>query len=154
MWWVLSSCNFILLVTLWPTYSNNSARYKMAMILEHWFRDFRKRTARGCQGAYGELHGKLSISPAPFFVAQLSAMSRLAGLNCPEFPETLSSCPGSSVIFALLLVEFTLLFSSSILVLLVLRDQIIHVGLGLSELHLIHTLTGVPVQEGLAGEQK
>ena len=103
-----------------------------------------------CQGVYGESHGKLSISPASFFFAQLSAMSRLAGLNCPELPETLSSCPGSSVIFALLLVEFTLLFSSSILVLLVLRDQIIHVGLGLSELHLIHTLTSVPVQEGLA----
>ena len=81
-------------------------------------------------------------------------MSRLAGLNCPELPETLSSCPGSSVIFALLLVEFTLLFSSSILVLLVLRDQIIHVGLGLSELHLIHTLTSVPVQEGLAAKQR
>ena len=82
----VSSSNFILLVTLWPTCSNNSARYKMAMILEHWFLDLRKQTARACQGAYGELHGKLSISPAPFFVAQLSAMSRLAGLNCPEFP--------------------------------------------------------------------
>ena len=95
-----------------------------------------------------------SIGTAALFVSQVSAMSRLAGLNCPELPETLSSCPGSSVIFALLFVEFTLLFSSSILVLLVLRDQVIHVGLGLSELHLVHTLTGVPVQEGLAGKRK
>jgi len=36
--------------------------------------------------------------------------------------------------------------------LLVLGDQIVHVGLGLSELHLVHTLTGVPVEEGLSSE--
>ncbi len=65
-----------------------------------------------------------------------------------------SKCPDSSVIFALLLVEFTLFLSGCILVLLVLRDPIIHVGLSLSELHLIHTLTGVPVQEGLAAEPR
>ncbi|KAI6769070.1 hypothetical protein HG531_010174 [Fusarium graminearum] len=31
-------------------------------------------------------------------------------------------------------------------------DKIVHVGLGLSELHLIHTLTSVPMQESLASE--
>jgi hypothetical protein len=35
---------------------------------------------------------------------------------------------------------------------LVLRDKIVHVGLSLSELHFIHTLTSVPVKEGLAAE--
>ena len=59
---------------------------------------------------------------------------------------------GSSIIFTLFLIKLTLLFSSGILVLLVLRDQIVHVGLGLSELHLIHTLTSVPVQESLSAE--
>ena len=47
------------------------------------------------------------------------------------------------------LVEFTVLVGSCLLVLLVLGDQIVHVGLGLSELHLVHTLAGVPVEEGL-----
>jgi hypothetical protein len=40
----------------------------------------------------------------------------------------------------------------SLLVLLVLRDQIVHVALSLSELHLVHTLTSVPMQESLAPE--
>ena len=38
------------------------------------------------------------------------------------------------------------------LILLVLGHQVIHVGLCLSELHLIHALSGVPVEEGLAPE--
>ena len=35
---------------------------------------------------------------------------------------------------------------------LVLGDEIVHVALGFSEFHLIHTLTGVPVQESLSSE--
>ena len=46
----------------------------------------------------------------------------------------------------------SLLLSGSILVLLVLRDEVVHVGLSLGELHLVHALTGVPVKEGLAAE--
>merc|ERR1719197_608980 len=38
--------------------------------------------------------------------------------------------------------------------LLVLGDQVVHVGLGLSELHLVHALARVPVQEGLAAEHR
>merc|ERR1719328_226018 len=53
---------------------------------------------------------------------------------------------------ALLLIEFSLFLSGGVLVLLVFRDQIVHVGLGLSELHLIHTLASVPMQESLAPE--
>merc|ERR1711869_40707 len=52
----------------------------------------------------------------------------------------------------LLLVELSLVLGSGILVLLVLGNKIVHVGLSLSELHLIHALTGVPVKEGLATE--
>ena len=44
------------------------------------------------------------------------------------------------------------LFDRSILVLLILRDEIIHVGLGLGELHLVHALTSVPVEESLPPE--
>ena len=36
------------------------------------------------------------------------------------------------------------------LVLLVLGHEVVHVGLGLGELHLVHALAGVPVEEGLA----
>mmetsp|Transcript_11297 Transcript_11297/g.27580 ORF Transcript_11297/g.27580 Transcript_11297/m.27580 type:complete len:367 (+) Transcript_11297:16-1116(+) len=52
----------------------------------------------------------------------------------------------------LLLVELALLLSGGILVLLVLGHEIVHVGLRLSELHLIHALAGVPVEERLAAE--
>ena len=38
------------------------------------------------------------------------------------------------------------------LVLLILGHEVIHVGLGLGELHLVHALAGVPVQEGLSAE--
>ncbi len=51
-----------------------------------------------------------------------------------------------------LLIEFTLVLGSGLLVLLVLGHKIVHVGLGLSELHLVHALTSVPMQESLAPE--
>ena len=38
------------------------------------------------------------------------------------------------------------------LILLVLGHQIVHVGLGLGKLLLVHALTSVPVQEGLTTE--
>merc|ERR1712124_207649 len=52
----------------------------------------------------------------------------------------------------LFLVELSLVLGSGILVLLVLGNKIVHVGLSLGELHLVHALTGVPVEEGLAAE--
>jgi len=54
--------------------------------------------------------------------------------------------------FHLLLVHFLFVLSGGILVLLVLGDEVIHVGLGFGEFHLVHALTGVPVEEGLAAE--
>ena len=41
-----------------------------------------------------------------------------------------------------------------LLVLLVLADQVVHVGLGLGELHLVHALAGVPVEERFAPEHR
>jgi hypothetical protein len=49
-------------------------------------------------------------------------------------------------------VHFVFFFSSSVLVLLVFRDQVVHVRFGFSELHFIHTFTSVPMQEGLSSE--
>merc|ERR1712160_46341 len=56
------------------------------------------------------------------------------------------------VVLTLLFVKLSLLLRGGILVLLVFRNQVIHVALGLSEFHLIHALASVPVKEGLAAE--
>merc|ERR1711904_346080 len=61
---------------------------------------------------------------------------------------------GLHVVLAFLLVELTFLLSGGILVLLVLRDQVVHVRFGLGELHLVHSLASVPVQEGLTAEHR
>merc|ERR1711871_1254044 len=52
------------------------------------------------------------------------------------------------------LVLLALLLGGRVLVLLVLGDEIVHVGLGLGELHLVHALASVPVEEGLAAEHR
>jgi len=57
-----------------------------------------------------------------------------------------------SILFSLLLIEFTFFFGGGVLVLLVFRDKVVHVALSLSELHLIHTLASVPVKESLSSE--
>ena len=46
----------------------------------------------------------------------------------------------------------TYICRGSVLVLLVLRDEIVHVRLSLRELHLVHALARVPVQESFAPE--
>merc|ERR1712216_749637 len=56
------------------------------------------------------------------------------------------------VLFAALLLVFALLLGRGVLVLLVLGDKAVHVRLGLGELHLIHALARVPMQEGLTAE--
>merc|ERR1712194_368908 len=62
------------------------------------------------------------------------------------------SLHGLHVILALLFVEFALFLGGGILVLLVLGHKVVHVGLRLRELHLVHPLPGVPMQERLAAE--
>merc|ERR1711985_209810 len=64
----------------------------------------------------------------------------------------LSSSPSLHIVLTLLFIELTLLFGSCILVLLILRDQVVHVTLGLREFHLVHALTCVPVEEGFTTE--
>merc|ERR1719181_2031516 len=54
--------------------------------------------------------------------------------------------------FILFIILVLAIFGSGVLVLLVLRHKVVHVGLGLSELHLVHALASVPVQESLAPE--
>ena len=48
-----------------------------------------------------------------------------------------------------LVVELLVVVDGGLLVLLVLGDQVVHVGLRLGELHLVHALPGVPVEESL-----
>ncbi|CAA7406916.1 unnamed protein product [Spirodela intermedia] len=55
-----------------------------------------------------------------------------------------------SLLFLFLFLVF--LVGGGVLVLLVLGDEVVHVALGLGELHLVHALAGVPVEEGLAAE--
>merc|ERR1712037_743716 len=51
-----------------------------------------------------------------------------------------------------LILKVSLVVSSCLLVLLVFRHQVVHVALGLRELHLIHALACVPVEESLPSE--
>merc|ERR1712042_35273 len=53
--------------------------------------------------------------------------------------------------FSLLIIEL-LVVHGSLLVLLVLGHKIVHVGLSLGELHLVHALACVPMQESLPPE--
>jgi len=61
----------------------------------------------------------------------------------------LSSCSLSIITF--LLVSF-LVLGSGVLVLLLFGDQVVHVGLSLSEFHLVHTFSSLPMKEGLSSE--
>jgi hypothetical protein len=51
-----------------------------------------------------------------------------------------------------LLLELAFLLSGGILVLLILRNEVVHVGFGFSEFHLVHTFTSVPMEESLSAE--
>merc|ERR1712099_112221 len=59
---------------------------------------------------------------------------------------------GASLLAILFFVELALLLSGSVLVLLILGNEVVHVALGLGELHLVHALPCVPVQESLTPE--
>ena len=51
-----------------------------------------------------------------------------------------------------MVVAMVFVLGRSILVLLILGDEVVHVGLGLGELHLVHALGSVPVNPRLAPE--
>ena len=53
------------------------------------------------------------------------------------------------VVAVIMLSYLLLVIDGGLLVLLVLGDQVVHVALGLSELHLVHALISVPVEESL-----
>ncbi len=50
------------------------------------------------------------------------------------------------------LFKFSFFLSSGVLILLIFGDEVVHVGFSLSELHLVHTLTGIPMEESLSSE--
>merc|ERR1712217_496948 len=82
-----------------------------------------------------------------------SAVSKPPNAECCQTSVPLSqTAQGTSwlhVIFPLLLIELTFLLCCCILVLLVLRDEIVHIAFGFCKLHLVHALTCVPVEERL-----
>merc|ERR1719490_53067 len=59
---------------------------------------------------------------------------------------------GAFLLFLLLDDVLVVLLSLCLLVLLVLCDQVVHVGLCLRELHLVHALACVPVEESFPPE--
>ena len=59
---------------------------------------------------------------------------------------------GLLLVLLLLILELALVIGSGLLVLLVLGHQVVHVGLSLGELHLVHALASVPVEESLSPE--
>mmetsp|Transcript_7107 Transcript_7107/g.43999 ORF Transcript_7107/g.43999 Transcript_7107/m.43999 type:complete len:507 (+) Transcript_7107:1893-3413(+) len=76
-----------------------------------------------------------SITKVPFFAKEI--LYRLANLEI--------------IVFIFVFVS-KVFFCGGFLVLLVLRDQIVHVGFCLGEFHLVHALPSVPMQESLAPE--
>lgn len=58
------------------------------------------------------------------------------------------------IIIMIIVLSLSFVVCSGILVLLVLAHEIVHVALGLSELHLVHALSSVPVEESLAPEHR
>ncbi|KOX72162.1 Tubulin beta-2 chain [Melipona quadrifasciata] len=94
--------------------------------------------------------GKRSrFDPAAFF---LTFRLRFSKIKKKEELELNSLGLGLKVVGALL--GFEILLGGCFLVLLVLRDQIVHVRLGLGELHLVHAFAGVPVQERFPAEHR
>ena len=59
-----------------------------------------------------------------------------------------------NLLFNILVLEIfiVIIINRGFLVLLVLGHQVVHVGLGLGELHLVHALASVPVEESLPPE--
>merc|ERR1712054_158109 len=58
----------------------------------------------------------------------------------------------SCLFFSFLFVKLSLFFCSCILILLILRNQVVHVTFCFSEFHFIHAFSCVPMQEGLSSE--
>ena len=53
------------------------------------------------------------------------------------------------ILLSLFLLELLVIIHGSLLVLLVLGDEIVHVGLRFGKFHFVHALASVPVEEGL-----
>merc|ERR1712224_137978 len=87
-----------------------------------------------------------------FHTARLSFEGKKNVPGCSCCTAALLDSLAIHVILTFLFVKFALLLSGGILVLLILRYEIIHIGLSFRELHLIHTLTSVPVEECFATE--
>jgi len=58
------------------------------------------------------------------------------------------------IFFLFIFFVFLIVIGGGVLVLLVFRDEIVHVRFGFGELHFVHTFASVPVKEGLSSEHR
>merc|ERR1740138_1237456 len=72
------------------------------------------------------------------------AESRRRGPRCLQ--------PSLHIVLSLLFVELAFFLCGGVLILLVFRDEVVHVALSFGELHFIHTFPSVPMQESLSAK--
>merc|ERR1719163_978329 len=99
-----------------------------------------------------DVQGEIVLEWNVFVLAEWGAEQRMRSLSWESFNSVnlfIDSIEGN---LFLLFVEFTFILSCGLLVLLIFRHQIVHVGFSLSEFHLVHTFTSIPMQESLAPE--
>merc|ERR1739838_473616 len=76
-------------------------------------------------------------------------------IGCHLIPAAISSHRRSHILVHIVLfVLEVVVLCGGVLILLVFGDEIVHIALSLSELHLVHSLPGVPVQECFAAEHR
>merc|ERR1719436_1300752 len=98
------------------------------------------------------LNAASGLSSKPFSKAVRQASSGPPESNSRIWPP--GARMGSIVLLHLFFIHFLLVLSCRVLVLLVLGNQIVHVRLGLRELHLVHALPGVPMQKSFSPEHR
>merc|ERR1740117_2367177 len=92
----------------------------------------------------------VSVSVVCSWIQSKRSMPHISSYGHPKRLSSLTV----HIILTLFLIELALLLRGRILVLLVLRHEIVHITFGLRKFHLVHPLSGVPVQECLAAEHR
>merc|ERR1740138_1840134 len=72
------------------------------------------------------------------------AESRRRGPRCLQ--------PSLHIVLSLLFVELAFFLCGGVLILLIFRNEVIHIALSFGELHFVHTFPSVPMQESLSAK--
>merc|ERR1712097_102033 len=100
----------------------------------------------------GTIETRLSNDPTPNSLNRIAAIRKSSPRGEAPGPQSTLVLPLHGLVVLLIFVELSVLLRCGVLVLLVLGHEVVHVALRLGELHLIHALARVPVQERLAPE--